>query len=80
VKTFQNEPDYESLRNWALHPSPIRSPGLAQLLRAGVVTWLQTVQSLPAAPLRGIDTTQTLSGVTTPLSTLVAAMIAEVFS
>jgi hypothetical protein len=80
VKTLENQPDYEILRNWALHPSANRPPGLAQILRAGMITWLQTVQSLSAAPLREIGITQTLSGVTTPLSTLVAAMIAEVFS
>jgi hypothetical protein len=79
VKTLQNKRDYEPLRTWALHPSLIRPPGLAQLLRGGVVTWLHAAQPLSAAPLPGSAITQAVSGVTTSLSTLVAAMIAEVF-
>jgi len=79
VNTMVVEPAYEPLRAWALHPSFLRPPGLAQLLRGGMATWLQTAQSLLVPPARERALTQTTPHATTPLSTLVAAMIREVY-
>jgi hypothetical protein len=73
------EPAYEPLRAWALHPSPLRPPGIAQLLRGGMITWLQTAQSLPVISSQEHVLTPMLPSVTTPLSTLVAAMIQEIY-
>ncbi|GAC1350140.1 MAG: hypothetical protein NVSMB27_29810 [Ktedonobacteraceae bacterium] len=78
MKTMVVEPAYEPLRTWALHPSSLRPPGLAQFLRGGMVTWLQTAQSLLVPPLQEGSLTQRTSQASTPLSTLVAAMIREV--
>jgi hypothetical protein len=72
------EPAYEPLRAWALHPSFLRPPGLAQLLRGGMATWLQTAQSLLVPPSQEESRALRTSQATTPLSTLVAAMIREV--
>jgi hypothetical protein len=69
------EPAYEPLRTWALHPSSMRPPGLAHLLRGGIITWMRETQPLPAAQSSEIHTARLFS---TPLSTLVAAMITEV--
>ena len=79
MKTFNNEADYEPLRVWALHPSSVRPPGIAQILRGGLITWLQMAQSLPAVPSGEVGMTQTTHVEATPLSTLVAAMIREVY-
>jgi hypothetical protein len=79
VKRCWNDLDYEPLRTWALLPSSVRPPGLAQILRGGLVTWLQTAQSLPVIPSQVFSGPPPISGSVTPLSRLVAAMIAEVF-
>jgi hypothetical protein len=73
------EPAYEPLRAWALHPSLLRPLGVAQLLRGGMITWLQTAQSLPVIPSQEHVLTPIRPHVTTPLSTLVAAMIQEIY-
>ena len=78
MKRSQYQGDYEPLRAWALHPSFVRPAGLAQLLCGGMITWLSTVRPLPAAPSHERANTQAASGNTTPLSTLIAVMIAEV--
>jgi len=79
VKSCWNDLDYEPLRTWALLPSSVRPPGLAQVLRGGLVTWLQTAQSLPVIASQAFSGPPPISDSATPLSTLVAAMIAEVF-
>lgn len=70
------EPAYEPLRTWALHPSSIRPPGLAHMLRGGMISWLRDTQLLPAAQSRETHPARLFS---TSLSTLVAAMIMEVY-
>ncbi len=79
MKRCWNELDYEPLRAWALLPSSVRPPGLAQILRGGLVTWVQTAQSLPVIASQAFAGPPPVSSSATPLSTLVAAMIAEVF-
>ena len=79
MKRCWNELDYEPLRTWALLPSSVRPPGLAQILRGGLVTWFQTAQALPVIASQAFPGPPPVSSSATPLSTLVAAMIAEVF-
>jgi hypothetical protein len=71
------EPAYEPLRTWALHPCSVRPPGLAHLLRGGIITWLRETHPLPP-PVSRSSETNTTHLFSTPLSTIVAAMIAEV--
>jgi hypothetical protein len=79
VKTLSNEADYEPLRVWALCPSSVRPPGAAQFLRGGLITWLQATQARTSAQPHEGNLTPTATEVySTPLSTLVATMIAEV--
>jgi len=78
VKTSSHEAPYEPLRAWALHPSLVRPPGIAQILRGGLITWLQTAQSLPAVQSGEVGIAQITHVDATPLSTLMAAMIREV--
>ena len=69
------EPAYEAARMWALHPVSHPPPGWAQILRAGVASFVRERQ----APLVSVSHSPQgahFSG--TPLLTLVAAMIAEV--
>ncbi len=79
MKSYWNDLDYEPLRTWALLPSSVRPAGLAQILRGGLVTWLQTARSLPVVVSQAFSYPPPISDNVTPLSTLVAAMIAEVF-
>jgi hypothetical protein len=79
VKRCSNELDYEPLRTWALLPSSVRPPGLAQILQGGFVTWFQSAQSLPVLASQAYQKTPTVSRSAPALSALVAAMIAEVF-
>ncbi len=79
MKSCWNDLDYEPLRTWALLPSSVRPSGLVQILRGGLVTWFQTAQSLPVMAPQAFSDPAPVSGSATPLSTLVAAMIAEVF-
>jgi hypothetical protein len=78
MKTSWIEPAYEPLRIWALHPSPTRPPGVAQILRGGIITWLRQTQPLPVVSSCEPDATHVAPCLSTPLSTIVAAMIAEV--
>jgi hypothetical protein len=79
VKTSSNEADYEPLRVWALYPSSVRPPGVAQFLRGGLITWLQTTQALTHVQERSVPRTSTpTEASSTPLIGLVATMIAEV--
>jgi hypothetical protein len=80
VKASNNEPDYEPLRVWALHPSSVRPPGMAQLLLGGLITWWHATQSLPTAQVSEISVTQATSPRAMPLAQLVAAMIVEVLT
>ena len=77
MKTLNNESDYEPLRVWALRPSSVRPPGVAQLLRGGLIVWLQTTQAQTHMQSREIPPTP-VRECSTPLSTLIATMIAEV--
>ncbi len=79
MKISWHESDYETLREWALHPSSHRPSGGAQILRGGLVSWLQTAHPLPTISSQGIARSPTIPHVSTPLTLLVAAMIAEVF-
>ena len=79
MKDYWNDLEYEPLRTWALLPSSVRPAGLAQILRGGLVTWFQTTQSLPVIASQAFSGPPPVSSSVTPLSTLVAAMIAEVF-
>lgn len=81
MKTFLIEPAYEPLRSWALHPTSIRPSGVAHLLRGGMLTWVREAQSLLASEARAAQSKETHMAAPvcfTPLSTMVAAMIAEV--
>jgi hypothetical protein len=80
VKTFHTESDYEPLRVWALRPSSVRPPGVAQLLRGGLITWLQTTQAQIHTPSREVSLSPTIQGGSTSLSSLIATMIAEVLT
>lgn len=73
MKTCQGAPAYEPLRTWALHPSSIRPPGLAHILRGGIIMWMRDTQ-----PLAAVQSSSTARLFSTPLSTIVAAMITEV--
>jgi len=78
VKRCWNELDYEPLRTWALRPSSVRPPGLAQILRGGLVTWVQVAPSLPVMVSQTDKKTPALCASAPALSMLVATMIAEV--
>jgi len=78
VKTQSHEADYERLRAWALQPSSVRPLGVAQLLRGGLITWLQTTQVQTHTPSCEVSVSPMKESSGTPLSTLMAAMIAEV--
>jgi hypothetical protein len=77
VKTSSNEADYEPLRVWALRPSSVRPPGVAQFLHGGLITWLQTTQAQTPVQERSVPLTPTETS-SMPLIGLVASMIAEV--
>lgn len=79
MKRCCTELDYEPLRTWALLPSSVRPPGLAQILQGGFVTWFQSAHSLPVLASQVDQKTPVVSRSATSLSALVAAMIAEVF-
>ncbi len=75
MRTLWIEPAYEPIRAWALQPSAFRPSGVAQILRGGIVAWIQATQPLPAVQSSESYTTAHFA---TMLSTIVAAMIAEV--
>ncbi len=78
MNTRPLEPLYEALRAWALHPTAVRPPGWAQILRSGLAQWVQAVQ-----PLSVVSGSQTTVHTSRPrpgdLPRLLAAMIAEVY-
>lgn len=78
MKTQSNEADYERLRAWALQPSSVRPSGVAQLLHAGLITWLQTTRAQTHMPSCEASVSPPRQNSGAPLSTLMAAMIAEV--
>lgn len=78
MKTLTSEPDYEPLRAAALHPGAVRPAGMAQFLRGGMITWLQTQPGQTQTHSREISVDACREGHITPLSTLIATMIAEV--
>ncbi len=75
MRTLWIEPAYEPIRTWALEPSALRPPGVAHILRGGIVTWIQVTIPLPAVQSSESHTTAHFA---TMLSTIVAAMIGEV--
>ena len=77
MKTHRNELGYEPVRAWALSPSAVRPPGLAHILCGGLITWLATVRPLPTSSSARFPA-PTFPDNSTPFSTLVATMIAEV--
>ena len=78
MKTSSLEAAYEPMRAWALSPSPIRPPGVAQLFRGGMITWAREMHPLPDGPSREVHQTSLTSCCATPLSAIVAAMIVGV--
>ena len=75
MKTSQGTPAYEACREWALHPWLPRPPGVAHIVRGGIITW---IHHPPGAPSRASCAPDPAGPVAPPLLTLVAAMIAEV--
>jgi hypothetical protein len=74
MTTNQGMPAYEACREWALHPWLPRPPGVAHIVRGGIITWVRKSHPLPVPPLQ----TRSACPVPTPLLTVVAAMIEEV--
>jgi hypothetical protein len=73
MKTSGLEPAYEAARTWALHPVSHPPSGWAQILRAGIATWMRERQPPTQSP-----SPQPARLSVSPLLTIVAAMIAEV--
>ncbi len=79
MKKLSNEADYEPLRIWALCPSSVRPPGVAQFLRGGLITWLQITQAQTHVQERPVPLMPTATeAYGAPLIGLVTTMIAEV--
>jgi hypothetical protein len=78
MKTSQDTPAYEACREWALHPWLPRPPGVAHLVRGGIITWVRQTPHPPAPPPLETRLPDPACPVAPPLLTLVAAMIAEV--
>ena len=76
MKTSQGALGYEACREWALHPWLPRPPGVAHIVRGGLITWVRQLPQPPASPPVGLRSAD-LPGAPL-LLTLVAAMIAEV--
>ena len=72
------EPFYETLRTWALHPTAVRPSGWAQLVGGGLARWMQTVQRTPVPAGPQTTTVHAKRPGPAELSSLLAAMIAEV--
>ncbi len=69
------EPAYEAARMWALHPVGRPPSGWAQILRTGMATWVQ--ERHPPMPSQVHESASPRPG-SSPLLTIVAAMIGEV--
>jgi len=78
MKTSQDALAYEACREWALHPWLPRPPGVAHIVRGGIMTWLCQTPHPPAPPPLETRSPDSTCPVPTLLLTLVAAMIAEV--
>jgi hypothetical protein len=78
MTTSQGTPVYEACREWALHPWLPRPPGVAHIMRGGIITWVRQTHPLPAPPPLETRSPDSACPVCAPLLTLVAAMIAEV--
>jgi len=78
MTTSQGTPAYEAYREWALHPWLPRPPGVAHLVRGGIITWARLTHPLPAPPALETRSADSACPVPTPLLTLMAAMIEEV--
>lgn len=79
MNTSWIEPAYQAMRAWALHPSPMRPPGVAQLLQGGMAYWIDVATPLPDED-PDWESASAVACPPTPLSTIVAAMIAQVSS
>ena len=69
------EPAYEAARTWAVQPISHPPPGWAQIVRRGIVAW---VQAAPLPDAVSLPESHQTPARLSPLLTLVAAMIAEV--
>jgi hypothetical protein len=70
------EPAYEAARTWAVHPISHPPSGWAHIVRCGMASWMQ--QTPPEMPSpKPLQEPARLDG--SPLLTIVAAMIAEVY-
>ena len=75
MKCSWMEPAYEAARMWALHPVSHPPLGWAQILRTGIATWVGERQ--PPMPSQVQEPLAPGPG-SSPLLTIVAAMIGEV--
>ena len=78
MTTSQGTPAYEACREWALHPWLPRPPGVAHIVRGGIITWARLTHPLPAPPALETRSADSACPVPTSLLTLMAAMIEEV--
>jgi hypothetical protein len=78
MKTSQDTPAYEVCREWALHPWLPRPPGVAHLVRGGIITWVRQTQPPLGPPPLEMGAPDPACPVAPALLTLMAAMIAEV--
>jgi hypothetical protein len=78
MKISQGTPAYEACREWALHPWLPRPPGVVQLVRGGIITWVSQTQPPPGPPPLETRAPDPAGPVAPALLTLLAAMIAEV--
>ncbi len=69
------EPAYEAARTWALHPVSHPPSGWVQILRTGIATWVG--ERRPPMPFQVHEPLAPRPG-SSPLLTIVAAMIGEV--
>lgn len=76
MKLSGQEAAYEAARTWALHPLSHPPPGWVQILRGGMASFVQERQT-PMISASPSPRPAHLSR--SPLLTLVAAMIAEVY-
>jgi hypothetical protein len=75
MKLSGQEASYEAVRTWALHPLSYPPPGWVQILRGGMASFVQERQK-PSVSASPSPRSAHLSS--SPLLTLVAAMIVEV--
>ena len=76
MKNSGLEGAYEAARTWALHPISHPPPGWAQILRHGIAIWMR--ETHPAMQSPSLSREPARLGLS-PLLTIVAAMIAEVY-